>query len=68
MGDVLFSVVNLARHLELDPEDALRGTNAKFERRFRHVETSVRNDGDDLQKVGLDVLEERWQQAKKLGL
>ena len=68
MGDLLFSCVNLARHLKLDPEESLRGTNAKFERRFRHVETSVRNDGDDLQKVGLDVLEERWQQAKKLGL
>ncbi len=68
MGDLLFSCVNLARHLKLDPEDCLRGTNAKFERRFRHVETSIREDGDDLGKVGLDVLEERWLQAKKLGL
>jgi ATP diphosphatase len=68
MGDLLFSCVNLARHLKLDPEESLRGTNAKFERRFRHIETSVRDDGEDLQKVGLDVLEERWQQAKKLGL
>ncbi|MDG2268799.1 MAG: nucleoside triphosphate pyrophosphohydrolase [Alphaproteobacteria bacterium] len=68
MGDVLFSCVNLARHLELDPEDALRGTNAKFERRFRYVETSIRDDGQNMEKVGLDVLEERWQQAKKRGL
>ena len=68
MGDLLFSCVNLARHLKLDPEESLRGTSAKFERRFRHVETSVRDDGNDLGKVGLDVLEERWQQAKKLGL
>jgi nucleoside triphosphate diphosphatase len=68
MGDLLFSCVNLARHLNLDPEESLRSTSAKFERRFRHVETSVRDDGNDLGKVGLDVLEERWQQAKKLGL
>ena len=68
MGDVLFSVVNLARHLELDPEDALRGTNAKFVRRFKYVETSIRDDGQKLEKVGLDVLEQRWQQAKKRGL
>ena len=68
MGDVLFSCVNLARHLKLDPEDSLRGTNAKFERRFRHVETSIRDDGLDWEKVGLDVYEERWQAAKKRGL
>tara|TARA_R110002110_G_scaffold260260_1_gene475850 strand:- start:34788 stop:35591 length:804 start_codon:yes stop_codon:yes gene_type:complete len=68
MGDVLFSTVNLARHLDLDPEDSLRATNAKFVRRFRYVETSVRDDGQDLEKVGLDVLEEHWQQAKKRGL
>ena len=68
MGDLLFSCVNLARHLKVDPEDALRGTNAKFNRRFRHVESSIRDDGDDLEKVGLDVLEERWQQAKERGL
>jgi len=68
MGDVLFSCVNLARHLKLDPEDSLRSTNTKFERRFRHVEASVRDDGHDLRKVGLDVLEARWQEAKKRGL
>jgi ATP diphosphatase len=68
MGDLLFSCVNLARHLKVDPEESLRGTNGKFERRFRHVETSIRSDGNELEKVGLDVLEERWQQAKKLGL
>lgn len=68
MGDVLFSCVNLARHLKIDPEDALRGTNAKFERRFRYVETTIRDDGDELKKVGLNVLEARWQQAKKKGL
>lgn len=68
MGDLLFSCVNLARHLKIDPEESLRGTNAKFERRFRHVEASIRGEGHDLEKVGLDVLEDRWQQAKKQGL
>lgn len=68
MGDLLFSCVNLARHLKIDPEDSLRGTNAKFERRFRHVESSILDDGSALEKVGLDVLEDLWQQAKKRGL
>lgn len=68
MGDLLFSCVNLARHLKLDPEDSLRGTNAKFERRFRHVEASIHDDGLDWEKTGLEDYEERWQAAKKRGL
>ncbi|MEP4380661.1 MAG: nucleoside triphosphate pyrophosphohydrolase [Alphaproteobacteria bacterium] len=68
MGDLLFSCVNLARHLKLDPEESLRGTNGKFERRFRYVETSIRDDGLDREKVELDDYEERWQVAKKQGL
>lgn len=68
MGDLLFSCVNLARHLKIDPEESLRGTNAKFERRFRFVEGSVREDGLAWERVGLDSYEERWQQAKRNGL
>ncbi|MBS27488.1 MAG: nucleoside triphosphate pyrophosphohydrolase [Alphaproteobacteria bacterium] len=64
MGDLLFSCVNLARHLKIDPEFALRGTNAKFENRFRHVEGSLRTDGRQMDKVSLDDLEALWQQAK----
>ncbi len=64
MGDVLFSSVNLARHLKIDPEFALRGTNTKFETRFRHVEASLRNDGILWGEVGIDEYERRWQAAK----
>lgn len=64
LGDVLFSCVNLARHLKLDPEFALRGTNAKFERRFRAVENSLKADNIALQDVGIDEYERRWVAAK----
>lgn len=64
MGDVLFSCVNLARHLKIDPEFALRGTNAKFETRFRRVESSLRDDGILWGEVGIDEYERRWQDAK----
>ena len=65
VGDLLFAVSNLARHLGLDPETALRGANAKFERRFRRVETLVREQGRSLQEAGLEGMEEAWQQAKR---
>jgi len=64
MGDVLFSCVNLARHLKIDPEFALRGTNAKFETRFRHVESSLRDDQVELDTVTINEYEIRWQAAK----
>ncbi len=65
MGDVLFSCVNLARHLKIDPEFALRGTNAKFDNRFRKVEQSLREDSLDLRDVDIEEYERRWQAAKK---
>jgi len=63
-GDLLFVCVNLLRHLEVDPEAALRTTNAKFERRFRAVETEVAAAGIDLGEAGLERLEAAWQRAK----
>jgi MazG family protein len=64
-GDLLFVCVNLLRHLEVDPEAALRATNAKFERRFRAVETELTGAGiTDLGQAGLDRLEAAWQRAK----
>lgn len=64
MGDLLFTVVNLARHLNVDPETALRRCNAKFERRFRFMERALAADGKVLGAVDLDEMEHHWQQAK----
>ena len=64
VGDLLFAVVNLARHLKLDPEEALRRTNAKFERRFRAVEASARAAGRDPSDCTLDELDGWWNEAK----
>ena len=65
MGDVLFAVVNLARHLGIDPETALRGTNEKFRSRFHAVEASLNDQGSSLEAASLDEMEALWQAAKK---
>ena len=62
IGDLLFSVVNYARHLEIDPEAALRGSTARFEQRFRRVEELA---ASALTTMNIDELETLWQQAKK---
>jgi ATP diphosphatase len=64
IGDLLFAVVNLARHLDVDPEASLRHANAKFERRFRQVEARLAAAGRSAADVGLDALEALWQQIK----
>lgn len=64
-GDVLFVLVNLARQIDLDAEDALRRTNAKFEARFRYVEARCREMGRDMRDVPLAELEALWQEAKE---
>jgi len=64
VGDLLFTVVNLARYLEVDPESALRRTNRKFRRRFGHVESRLRQDGKDLGEASLEEMEKHWQDAK----
>ncbi len=61
LGDLLFSVVNLARHLNVDAEEALRATNSRFETRFRDVEAQA---GDALSTASLDQLEQWWIAAK----
>lgn len=64
VGDLLFVAVNLARHLAVDPEAALRRSNAKFERRFRSMERALLADHAALKDLPLEVLEEAWQAAK----
>ena len=65
VGDLLFAVANLARHLKVDPEAALRGTNAKFERRFRTIERTLAGRGRSLQDADLDEMERIWIEAKR---
>ncbi len=65
LGDVLFSVVNIARHLQVEPEAALKVTNRKFRQRFRHVERGLREQGRGLEAATLDEMEALWQEAKK---
>ncbi len=65
LGDVLFTCVNLARKLGTDPETALRRTNAKFERRFRDVETFAAKDGKFLNDLDIEALEALWERAKE---
>ena len=64
VGDLLFAVVNLARHLEIDPEAALRAGNAKFERRFRAVEDGFREKGRQMAAASLEDMEVLWNAAK----
>ncbi|BCX18161.1 MAG: nucleoside triphosphate pyrophosphohydrolase [Geminicoccaceae bacterium] len=64
LGDLLFAVVNLARRLEVDAEEALRAANAKFERRFRAVEERARAAGSDPASLGLEALDRLWEEVK----
>ncbi len=64
-GDLLFSLVNLARHLDVDAEQALRDANRKFESRFRHMEHLVAASGRPLSELDLEALESHWQRAKE---
>ncbi|MCG5501191.1 nucleoside triphosphate pyrophosphohydrolase [Ectothiorhodospira lacustris] len=64
LGDVLFAVSNLARHLKVDPEAALRRTNAKFERRFRFMEEILAREDRRMEDESLEALEALWQMAK----
>jgi len=65
LGDVLFSLVNLARRFEIDPEAALRGTNRKFERRFRAVEAALAEQGREPRQATLDEMEDLWRAVKE---
>jgi len=64
-GDVLFALVNMARHLDIDPEKALTGANYKFERRFRAMEADITDSGKRLRDFNLETLDTFWRAAKK---
>jgi nucleoside triphosphate diphosphatase len=66
VGDLLFVVANLARHLQVDPESALRGANAKFERRFGHIEASLSQCGRTLNDASLKEMDALWNEAKQI--
>lgn len=68
LGDLLFTVTNLARHLQVDPETALRDANAKFTRRFAFIEAELAKAGSTPAEAGPDQMEALWQAAKTAGL
>jgi XTP/dITP diphosphohydrolase len=68
MGDLLFSLVNYCRFIDINPEDALARTNQKFKQRFEFVETSAQQEGKTLQELSLPEMEALWQQAKRVDL
>lgn len=65
LGDLLFVLVNLARFLKIDAEQALRGTNAKFRSRFAHIEERLREQHKDIHATSLEEMETLWQEAKQ---
>jgi len=67
LGDLLFVLVNIARFLEVDPEQALRKTNAKFRRRFEHVESGLAAQGKTPRQATIGEMESLWQDAKRKG-
>lgn len=65
MGDLFFALVNLSRHCEINPEEALQRASRKFADRFRHVERSVAESGKPWNKFSLDELDDFWEKAKQ---
>ena len=66
-GDLMFSIVNLGRHLKVDPEEALKKTNIKFITRFQFIEDEIKSEGRDLEDTSLEEMEKLWQRAKNTG-
>jgi nucleoside triphosphate diphosphatase len=64
IGDLLFACVNLARHFRIDSESALRKTNKKFKKRFNYIENSLKDQGSDLNKASLEIMDKLWEEAK----
>jgi uncharacterized protein YabN with tetrapyrrole methylase and pyrophosphatase domain len=68
LGDLLFSVVNLARFRKIDPEVLMAKANSKFEHRFGEMERLLMQDGKSLEEANLDEMEDAWNEAKAADL
>ena len=68
VGDLLFAVANLARHIGVDPETVTRATNSKFERRFAFIEAELAQQGSSPEAATLDEMDQLWNAAKRKGL
>lgn len=66
LGDLLFALVNYARYIGINPEDALEKTNKKFIRRFQFIETESAKDGKKVENMGLEEMDTYWNEAKRL--
>ena len=64
LGDVFFAAINLARHLQVNPETALRAANNRFEQRFRFIQSRLEEAGEELESASLQRMEELWEEAK----
>lgn len=65
-GDLLFSLINYARFVDINPEEALERTNKKFIKRFKYLESASKKDGKNLAEMTLEEMDEYWEQAKKI--
>lgn len=65
IGDLLFAATNIARHLQVEPEAALKLTNRKFRRRFAYIESKLKQRGQSFEATSLEEMEELWQEAKR---
>ena len=65
IGDLLFSLVNVCRYLKIDPETSLRNANAKFERRFRYVESRLKEQGSSPEQATLEEMDALWEEGKR---
>ena len=64
LGDLMFVMANVARHMKIDPEAALRGANEKFRRRFRHIEQRLAEQGSSPDQSDLAEMDALWNEAK----
>ena len=65
-GDLLFSLVNYARFLKINPEDALEHTNKKVIERFQHLEAEIKKEGKKIEEMDLKELDKYWEKAKSI--